>query len=94
MKIAFDVDGTLLDLLDKPRYDVLELFFWFEERGHDMIVWSGSGDSYAEMIVRRLGLENRCRVITKCSVKVDIAVDDMMSEKNGSHKFAKVIIKV
>ena len=61
MYIAFDVDDTLivpavaLDLEnDTPNYEVIALKKWFQNQGHYMIIWSGGGNSYAEMWARKL----------------------------------------
>lgn len=95
MKIAFDIDYTLIGKDYEPKHEVIDLFRWFEKRGWDMIIWSGGGIEYAETWAGKLGLE--ARVIQKCSEKVDIAVDDKMDEgamDNDLDKTAKVIIKV
>ncbi|MCK4307296.1 hypothetical protein KAW50_03600 [candidate division WOR-3 bacterium] len=95
MKIAFDIDYTLIDEFDKPKYEVIDLFRWFEKQGWDMIIWSGGGVDYAEMWVRKLGL--KATIVPKCSMKVDIVVDDEMDEgalDKELNKIAKIIIKV
>jgi hypothetical protein len=72
------MDGTLLhhpgDLEDTPRYDVIDLFRWFQAHGHDMVIWSGGGIDYATRWARRMGLE--ARIIEKGSITPDLAVDD------------------
>jgi len=94
-KIAFDIDGTLIDMKNAPRYWVIDSLLWFKKIGWDVIVWSGGGVDYAKMVVRRLGLEDIIRVIPKGAEKVDIAVDDMADgEYNLNQSLAKVIIKV
>ena len=75
MKISFDIDGTLISN-DKPRYHVIDLMRWFIDEGHEVFVWSGGGTDYALHWVQKLGLDIAVKVITKGSVKVDIAVDD------------------
>ncbi len=76
MTIGFDVDGTLLDYNDKPRDDIIELFNWFKNHHHKVIIWSGGGAEYAETIARRLGLEADAYLMKHQSEQVDIAVDD------------------
>ena len=94
-KIAFDIDETLINMKNAPKYWVIDLLLWFKKVGWDVIVWSGGGVDYAETIVRRLGLEDIVRVIPKGAEKVDIAVDDMADgEYNLDQSLAKVIIKV
>ena len=97
MKIAFDVDGTILNTNDTPRYSVIGLLLFFFENDtvglrHDIIVWSGGGVDYAKRWVERLGLKGKVRVIEKGSEKVDIAVDDATSVPKGLN--AKVVIRV
>ena len=94
MKIAFDVDYTLIDDKYAPIYDNIDLFRWFERHGHDMIIWSGGGVDYATRIAERLGL--KARIVDKCSESVDIAVDDSMplGETWRDRLQAKVVINV
>lgn len=93
MKIAFDVDGTLINDHDQPKYDVIELFRWFQAHGHTMIIWSGDGVDYARRWSEKLGL--KALILEKCSCDVDIAVDDMMESENWGRQFhARLVIKV
>ena len=87
-KIAFDCDLTLITHDDRPIYDNINVLRWVLAHNYDVIVWSGGGLSYAEMWVRRLGLEGLVRVIEKGSEEVDIAFDD------EDVKLGKVNIKV
>lgn len=80
MKIAFDVDDTLIipsvafNGREIPNYDTIAMFKWFKAQGNDMIIWSGSGLDWASTWAEKLGLE--ARIIRKGSEKVDIAFDD------------------
>lgn len=71
MKIAFDVDDTLIipaiALTDEPHpyigmygavpnYDTIALYKWFQAQGNHMIVWSGGGIDYARTWAEKLGL--------------------------------------
>lgn len=76
IKVAFDTDLTLITHDDRPLYDNIAILRYLLSKGNDVIVWSGGGVSYAEMWVRRLGLEGLVRVIEKGSEEVDIAFDD------------------
>lgn len=58
MNICFDVDGTLIDYDDNPRLDIIDLLLAFRRGGFRIIVWSGNGDDYAELIIGRLGLRH------------------------------------
>ena len=83
MKIAFDVDDTLiipsvatgLDI-DTPNYDTIAIYKWFQDQGNYMIIWSGSGIDWATRWGEKLGLQpNEIRPKQK-SEDVDIAFDD------------------
>ena len=63
MKIAFDVDDTLIIPsvvtglpTDTPNYETIAIYRWFQAQGHTMIVWSGGGVDYARMWADKLGL--------------------------------------
>lgn len=82
MKIAFDVDDTLLIPSvaggfgrDTPNYDTITLFKWFQAQGCEMIIWSGSGTDWAKTWAEKLGLEAEIRVKT-ASPDISIAFDD------------------
>lgn len=93
MLVAFDIDGTLIDAVDKPRQDVLDLLKWFQSHNCEVVVWSGGGLDYVKTWISRLGLTN-VRVGRKFVDSVDIAVDDMGDEITSDKLKAKVIIKV
>jgi len=95
MIVAFDVDGTLINSHDEPRYEVIDLFRWFQDNTTcDVIIWSGGGIDYSKQWARKLGLYPR-NVYEKCSIDVDIAVDDAMDTENwGNDHKCKVVIKV
>lgn len=92
MKIAFDVDDTLIipsvvtGNRDVPNYETIAVFKWFQAQGNDMIIWSGSGRDWASTWAEKLGLT--ARIIVKGSELVDIAFDDMDVE------LGKVNVKV
>jgi hypothetical protein len=100
LKIAFDVDGTLVhsgdpDYLDSKgqpldssgRYSVISLYKAFELLGMDLYIWSHEGKAHAKLWKKRLGLEGK--VIKKDKdAGMDIAVD------NNDEGYAKVTIKV
>lgn len=82
IKVAFDVDGTLIhqsgELCDTPRYNIIQMFKMFESLGHEMFIWSGGGVDYATHWANKLGL--KAQIVAKGSFKPDIAVDDMAHE--------------
>lgn len=89
--VAFDVDGTLIQIEgtfypDSPRYDVIDMFRMYERIHCDMYIWSGGGIEYATRWAERLGLI--ATIIQKGSIVVDIAIDDEFV------KLGKVNIKV
>lgn len=98
MKIAFDVDDTLilpsvatgLDR-DTPNYDNIAIYRWFQAQGCHMIIWSGGGEDYARMWGEKLGLkadEYRDKGKGSFDPTIDIAFDDCDVE------LAKVNVKV
>ena len=76
--VAFDVDGTLIQLTgpkeDTPRYDIIEIFHFYEKIGCHMVVWSGGGEDYAARWASKLGLT--AEILPKGSFIPDIAFDD------------------
>ena len=95
MKIAFDIDDTLiipaiatgLDI-DTPNYDTIKLYKWFKDQGHYMILWSGSGVDWAKTWGEKLGLKPDAIRVKKKSDDIDIAFDDCNVD------LAKVNVKV
>lgn len=82
MKIAFDVDDTLLVPSvasgfgrDTPNYEVIEVYKWFQAQGHTMIIWSGSGIDWAKTWAEKFGLIADDFPV-KGAYPVDIAFDD------------------
>jgi hypothetical protein len=85
MKIAFDVDDTLIiplvaldrkSMYDVPNYDVIAIYRWFQANDDYMIVWSGGGIDYATRWAEKLGLfPDEVRAKKKCE-DIDIAFDD------------------
>lgn len=77
MTVCFDVDGTLIDYENKPRYAVINLLKAFKDLNCAVYVWSGGGVLYAEGWVNRLGLNDLIEgCIVKGSIQPDLAVDD------------------
>jgi phosphoserine phosphatase len=94
IKVAFDVDGTLINFGDTPRYEIVNQFLFYKSLEHDVIIWSGGGCEHSKMVSERFGLA--ARIIEKWSEEVDIAYDDLtvLSEEKSLRKVAKVIIVV
>ena len=105
MNIAFDVDDTLIipsvvtGDRDIPNYEVIAIYRFFQEQGHHMIIWSGSGVDWATMWGEKLGLKPDEIRIKQISYEgsipgniqqpyVDIAFDDC------DVNLAKVNVKV
>ncbi len=64
MKVAFDIDDTLLIpnvatgfANDTPNYDTVALYKWFQDQGNEMVLWSGSGMDWAQTWGEKLGLQ-------------------------------------
>lgn len=86
MKIAFDVDDTLIKhdkgtLQSHPNYDLIQVLRWFHRNGDRIFVWSAGGIDYAQMWVNKLGLTDFVKVIPKNNydgkTKIDVAFDDV-----------------
>lgn len=103
MKIAFDIDDTLIVpnvaqgyANDTPNYDTIAILRWFQAQGHEIILWSGSGNDWAHTWGEKLGLQpftvmKKEKVLTLGDLKepeIDIAFDDCDVD------LAKVNIKV
>ena len=83
MRIAFDVDGTLIkkdsESRDIPRYEIIALVKFFLNNGDRVFVWSGGGEDYTEQWAKKLGLfgSDGVRIIGKSSsFEIDLAFDD------------------
>lgn len=85
MIIAFDVDGTLIDEHDNPRYEVIDLLRAFHTLGHTIYVWSGGGQDYARRWVDRLGLWSYVDAVyaKDPTLSIDLAVDDVLDADLG-----------
>jgi hydroxymethylpyrimidine pyrophosphatase-like HAD family hydrolase len=84
--ICFDVNGTLINVDDTPRYDTIQLVKYFDKIGWKVYIWSSCGRDYGIYWIEKLGLD--FPVIEKGSIKPEIAVDD------NNVTFGKVNIKV
>jgi len=81
LKVCFDIDDTLYKIrLHKrdqvPDYDLIQVLRWFCQNGDEVFVWSAGGIEYANIFVRKLGLDDIVTVVEKGSFKPDIAFDD------------------
>lgn len=96
MKIAFDVDDTLIVPsvatglgIDTPNYETIAIYKWFQAQGHHMIIWSGSGLDWASRWAEKLGLQpNEIRMKGFGIGDVDICFDDC------DVQLAKINVKV
>ena len=81
MKIAFDVDDTLIipsvvtGNRDTPNYDVIAIYRWFQAQGHEMFIWSGSGMDWAESWNEKLGLQGTV-IVKQFNPEIDLCFDD------------------
>ena len=94
MKIAFDVDDTLIipsvvtGNRDIPNYETIAIYRWFQAQGNYMIIWSGSGIEWATSWAEKLGLQQDEIRIKQKSEDVDICFDDCVVD------LAKVNVRV
>ena|SRR3990167_3973136 len=88
LNVAFDVDGTLIDLDNMPNYPVIDLLRWFESQHHRVFIWSGGGCDYARHWADKLGFTD-VPVIEKNQKSaldwgIQLTVDDMPIELGHS----------
>lgn len=86
MKIAFDIDDTILVPSvvkgngvsgdNVPHYEVISVLRFFQAQGHEIILWSGSGVDWARRWGEKFGLEPFTVRVKEKSDDVDIAFDD------------------
>lgn len=86
MKIAFDIDDTLLVPSvvmgngvsgdNVPHHDVIAVYRWFQAQGCEMVLWSGSGIDWAKRWGEKFGLEPFTVRMKEKSEDIDIAFDD------------------
>lgn len=95
MKIAFDIDDTLivpsvaLGFGDEtPNYENISVLKWFQAQGEEIILWSGSGTDWARRWGEKLGLQPFVVLPKEKNLAIDIAIDDCDVD------LAKVNIKV
>ena len=89
IRIAFDVDGTLIDAEGNANLTIVELLITLSKMKNTIIiVWSGGGRDYAKRQVGVLGIEQYVGV-TMAKDKdfhVDVAIDDQhlfdLADKN------------
>lgn len=97
--VAFDVDGTLIDSEGNTNWRITELLRILSRfKNIEIIVWSGGGKDYAEMIVRKLDLTKyvkRCesknlvettsegKHMFEPTLRPDIAIDDIQDCELG-----------
>jgi len=81
MNIFIDIDGTLIDYTDKPKYEVVNLVRYLATcKEVKLYAWSGGGADYAKHWVEKLGLEELFSgyqtKFTPLKTKVDLTLDD------------------
>lgn len=82
MRVAFDIDDTLIvpsvvtGQRDIPNYETIAIYKWFQEQGHTMILWSGSGIDWATTWGEKLGLKPDAVIPKDKKGCVDICFDD------------------
>lgn len=87
IKIAYDIDGTVIDYEGNPREDIIAILKMLQSLGCQTICWSMGGPEYTQNIVDYLGLKD-ITVLKKGAIEVDLTFDD------NQPFFGKVNIKV
>lgn len=64
-----------------PDYALIQVLLWFAKNGDTVYVWSAGGESYAQTIVEKLGLDDIVKVIEKkhgsaIEHKIELTFDD------------------
>jgi hypothetical protein len=98
MKVAFDIDDTILvpNIVgpngvsgeNVPHYEVIAVLRWFQAQGAEIILWSGSGVDWAKRWGEKFGLEPFTVRMKEKAEDVDIAFDDCVVD------LAKVNVRV
>jgi len=95
MKVAFDIDDTLLvpsvvygHGADTPNYGNIAVYKWFQAQGNEMILWSGSGTDWAQAWGEKFGLMPFVVRVKEKSDDIDICFDDCVVD------LAKVNVRV
>ena len=74
MKVAFDVDGVLINDQDEWNLDIIDLAREFVEQGNVIWVWSMGGYDYAEVWRQRL-MKDHSIPVSKAVDKLHIHLD-------------------
>lgn len=89
LRIAFDVDGTLINEQGIEHTPIVHLLIAFAKmKNTTIIVWSGGGRDYAQSYVDRLVLGKYVDIVMAKDkdFHIDIAIDDQhafeMGDKN------------
>lgn len=77
MRVAFDVDGTIVGTNETARTEVVRIMMMCVKQGHEVIIWSGGGKFYAEARARQFGLEAFPCFQKDKALDVDLCFDDM-----------------
>lgn len=79
MKIAFDIDGTLVRQTDYgsvPRYEIINLLLFFNSYNYHVYVWSGGGIDYAKTWSEKLGITCAVAISKNNQQGIDLCFDD------------------
>jgi len=94
-RIAFDIDDTLLVPSvalgfgdETPNYENIALLKWFQNNGHEIVLWSGSGAAWAGRWGEKFGLQPFTVRVKSKSDDIDICFDDCVVD------LAKVNVRV
>lgn len=79
IKIAFDVDGTLIRKTDygsAPRYEIINMLLFFNRNCDEVYIWSGGGVDYAKTWAEKLGITCARAIPKNADQGIDLCFDD------------------
>lgn len=96
MIICFDVDGTIINMDNTPRYEIIDYLRLFLRDGNRIIIWSGGGQDYARNWADKLGFDyesTKVEAYAKNTMIADIQKPDICFDDEFVD-LAKINIKV
>lgn len=94
MKIAFDVNGTLLRNNEDETKTMVGFLKILKKAGHFIIIWSGDDVEEIIKVIRKLEIEDYVdKVMSKLNFDKDFIPDISIDDNPGAFA-SKIVIKV